>query len=450
MRWGNAMKGRFGQCENQQGFTLIELTVAMTLMLLLMTAGIRGLGGYIRYAQFKKQNEYARSIYLAAQAELTKRSQTGQLAGLTMLFADDEPLDPEGLTGTDGRAVDTGQVWAYEQGQIYALEAGGQKQDYARYLAGELDSDDAEDRKVQALYQLIDPYLLDQSALTEGTVRIELDPREGLVYGVFYSSFWPEGFEINAGHGKADIRDRSAEYRKEAMIGYYGVETMSASVSGRPEKPKIRSLKLQNSNMLKVSWQVSAKDVEAWKNLTYDIGIYSSIVWKDEEAYMKAEELQPELVCRILLNPGQFGEGSSLADFSGVPKKLTTLDSGNDYQVIQALVVQNGVTEWRCFPILADQLSCRITLILNDPKYSAGKEEEASASDGDEEYLWFSYSDYSPMDPSDEDQAERISCTVIGYGEGYVCTSMKESPQVTCSFFDPEEDSAEEDLSEED
>ncbi|MDO5349723.1 MAG: type II secretion system protein [Lachnospiraceae bacterium] len=448
---------RCRECWKQDGFTLIELVVVMALMLFLLAAGTWGAAGYLRNAEFQKQNECARSIFLAAQAELTKRSQQGQLSELAALFADDRPLDVEQLMDEDGKPVDAKQVWTHQESRIYVLEAS--RQDYARYLEGSLDNDVNAAWKIQALYQLIEPYLLDKTILMEGTIRIELEPSEGLVYGVLYSSHWPEGFreapddgfsggagadsgdsrEIGSGAdwrgrqeigsdvdlraGRADIADRSIENRKKEMIGYYGVDTLPKSVSGKPEKPAIRSLKLQNKDMLCVSWQVAAYDLDNWKNLTYDITLYSSILQENGANEMEWEEAEDELeieeVCRISLNPGQSMEiGDRLSysvGYGGIPKKLTTLDSGTDCQVIQALVTQGGREEWNCFPIILDELQYQITLVLYDPNlYGEG--------------------DYALMDLLDEDQAERIFCTVIGYGDGYVSTSMKESNQVICDF----------------
>lgn len=455
---------------------MIELVVVMALMLILLAAGAWGVTGYLRYAEFQKQNEYAQSIFLAAQAELTKRSQQGQLSELAALFADDRPLDVEQLTDGDGKPVDAEQVWTNQEGRIYVLEAG--RQDYVRYLEGSLDNDVNADWKIQALYQLIEPYILDKTILMEGTIRIELEPSEGLVYGVLYSSHWPEGFgkapddglsdrsgaesgdsrEIGSGADsstdRANITDRRIGNRKKEMIGYYGVDTLSKSVSGKPKKPAIRSLKLQNKDRLCVSWQVAAEDLDNWKNLTYDITLYGGILWKDGADEMEWEEGEDELefekVCRISLNPGQSvgirGRLSYSVGYSGIPKKLTTLDSGTDCQVIQALVTQNGREEWYCFPIILDELQYQITLVLDDPNlYGEGEEGEADspASRSSVELPWFSYGDYALMDLLDEDQAERIFCTVIGYGDGYVSTSMKESNQVICDFSEWTEAEAE-------
>lgn len=502
MRWDNAMENRRRQCRNQAGFTIVELIVVMALMLILLTSGIRGLTGFARYAEFKKQNEYAGAIYLAAQTELTKRSQNGQLPALIELFADDRPMDVERLTRTDGSFTEAGQVWPYREGRIYAMEASGQNRDYARYLEGELKPEDPEDKKVQVLYELIDSYILDKTILMEGTIRIEMAPSEGLVYAVLYSSHWPEGFEdgadstseAKAGFGGecGDITDRSTEHRKKAMIGYYGVDTLSSSVSGRTEKPVIRSLKLQNQEILCVSWQIDAGDKDAWKELTYDITLYGGIVWKDAEddnqwetaedeakqngnadraqrkreagqteqrdgraaaggedggesgtEHTELQEMELEEVCTIVLNPGASVRIRHPAGQSGIPRKLTTLDSGGGLQTIQALVVQNEQEEWRCFSIILDELQYRITLILNDPRSGSAEADGEEASGSDADHSWFSYCDYGWMDPLDEEQAERISCTVVGYGDGYVSTSMKESGQVTCDFSDREEENEE-------
>lgn len=531
---------------SKAGFTLVEMIVALALMSLLLTlAGVNGLR-YHRYALWRKQEGYARSIYLAVQSELMKRAGEGRLSQLEGLFAPEDALDLNGLIGADGQELTAEAVWPLREGAVYVLEApmgslpGGRSDvgpDGPRDMDGgsgvgideragadidegssvdidggsgaDIDGgsgaeEEKERRKLQALYDILSPYIADRSILQEGSIRIELDPSAGLVYGVFYSSYHPGGFRCGREESasalaldseKGDITDRRVEARREQMIGYYGVDTLPGTVEGRAEKPAIRHIGLDledgagsadgersesstdgegsmdgedstggegstdgvgsadgeesvdgsiGKRRLLLHWQMEAKDMAAWKDLTYEVRIYGRF---REDAPIFGDEADDgdglktrQVICTILLDPEPFSKGRG-AGYPGIPSRLLSLVPEDGYQAIQAVVRQDGVERWYCFPVMLDEAGYQIFLVLDrwglpaeDDTLSGSRlaGRAASGSDGesgnsDGVLPWFSLREQVEGAGWGLDQLEGISCTVVGYGDDYVDTRMKES-----------------------
>ena len=69
---GNIDKNRKGGNKNQGGYTLVELIVVICIVLILAGGAVFGVMTWIRWSQFKEQNEYAKTLFSAAQNHLTK------------------------------------------------------------------------------------------------------------------------------------------------------------------------------------------------------------------------------------------------------------------------------------------------------------------------------------------------------------------------------------------
>ncbi|MEG1426111.1 MAG: type II secretion system protein, partial [Oscillospiraceae bacterium] len=63
---------------NNHGFTLVELLVVIAVAAVLLGGVIFGMMGYTDYTNFKRQNEYAQTLFVAAQNALTKYSENGE------------------------------------------------------------------------------------------------------------------------------------------------------------------------------------------------------------------------------------------------------------------------------------------------------------------------------------------------------------------------------------
>ena len=57
--------------KNNRGYTLVELVVVMMIMAICLGLAVWGISGWRDWADFKRQNEYAQTLFVAAQNQLT-------------------------------------------------------------------------------------------------------------------------------------------------------------------------------------------------------------------------------------------------------------------------------------------------------------------------------------------------------------------------------------------
>lgn len=215
------MRNKEGQAENG-GFTLVELVVSFVIMLMLVTLSVVGVLAYQDYADYKRQNSYAQTLFSAAQTKLTGYSVRGQMKDLEN--AASEKLDLSMVITPDGSAAsESGKGSSVKNGTVYCLI--GDRESYEKYRAGEYAGrTDRESRSYQALYAIFDEFLFDKSILN-ACIAIEFNPDCGQVYSVLYSDKCRKFTYLETSkNGRVNICDRQDEYRNEYMIGYYGLD----------------------------------------------------------------------------------------------------------------------------------------------------------------------------------------------------------------------------------
>lgn len=216
------MKNKEQKLEKDCGFTLVEMAVSFVILLMLASLSVAGVLAYQDYADFKRQNSYAQTLFSATQTKLIGYSVRGQMEELK--DASEEKLDLTLITAPSGEcAAQTLNGLEMKEAGIFYLV--GNKDSYEKYRAGEYQGkQDKESKGYQALYGIFEEFLLDKQILN-ACIAVEFSPDTGQVYSVLYSdkstAFTYTGKNRD---GRVNIADRQEDHRNDYMIGYYGVE----------------------------------------------------------------------------------------------------------------------------------------------------------------------------------------------------------------------------------
>lgn len=268
---------------NQGGYTLVELIVVICIVLILAGGAVFGVMTWIRWSQFKEQNEYAKTLFSAAQNHLTEYSENGQLGQLQQVLYENEEyrnqVKVNELVNNEGGKYNLDSLWPASQGkadkekyrgEICYLK--GDTQTYRKYQEYKSGNGEKPDAEIIALYDLLLPYVYDSSILN-AAVCVEFTPEDGQVFSVLYSN-QNEKFEYGNANkkGTVDITNREYSVRKQNLVGYYGVDTLSKATSTKAQKPSLTDVKLNNGDTLNLSFRLS-KVKEALTAMTYEITI---------------------------------------------------------------------------------------------------------------------------------------------------------------------------------
>lgn len=218
---------------NKKGFTLPELVVTLIVLAIILAIGIPTAINYIRRAEFRKNEENAKTIYLASESVLTWYRSSGQWEEFR-----EEVLD-QGIKNTKF----TGEM----KDRIYAVTlAPG---DYGT----------AKGDKSPVL-DLMDDLTYSKDMLSQGAVAIEIDVESGHVYSAFYGTHC-----VGLGYGRGDVGgildmdDRSYESRRDRFLGYYSADDITNVVDLSPVRLKISSISLVNSETLYLKWSSNSR-----------------------------------------------------------------------------------------------------------------------------------------------------------------------------------------------
>lgn len=265
------------RCRSNRGFTLVEMIVTMMLLSILLTISVMGLMAWQDWSDFNQANEYAETMFLAAQNQLSEYNANGTLEDFAKQTKNFSPAEVklDSIYYEEGQAYSDDSVWVtVNKGTLVSVRAN--KGDYSLYAAGK----DTTSPTAPIVYQLLQGYLYDTSILNDA-ICVEFSLEDGQVFSVLYSAK-SNGDEVeifeydndnDSIRGSVNIATRYDSYRKDRMIGYYGVDTLSTALKGTKEKPSIDEVKLNNEDTLNLSFKVS-KPANAAQKMNYDITVY--------------------------------------------------------------------------------------------------------------------------------------------------------------------------------
>ena len=286
------MKKRTAQLNNNSGFTLVELIVVLVLMVILLSLTIFGGLAWQDWTRFKHENAVAEDIFFAAQNQLAELEAGGSVERIIM-----HPLKSGGsydscngynpnyvlaysyndkgtvygnydaladMKKSDGSAYDWDDIWekagnaavvtgsnvdnSYAGRTIIKLIA--KAGDYDKYLEQKANPSSGElSAGTMLLFDLIAPYLTDTSVLN-GAIVLEFSPEAGQVFSVCFSDRIEElAYEATAGD-IIDVRNREESVRRDVMMGYYGVDTLTERVKGKGILESNLILEIKNGKTL--------------------------------------------------------------------------------------------------------------------------------------------------------------------------------------------------------
>ena len=265
------------RCRSNRGFTLVEMIVTMMLLSILLTISVMGLMAWQDWSDFNQANECAETMFLAAQNQLSEYNANGTLEDFAKQTKNFSPAEVklDSIYYEEGQAYSDDSVWVtVNKGTLVSARAN--KGDYSLYAAGK----DTTSPTAPIVYQLLQGYLYDTSILNDA-ICVEFSLEDGQVFSVLYSSksnseeqevFVYDNKNMSL-RGTVNIATRYDSYRKDRMIGYYGVDTLSTALKGTKEKPSIDEVKLNNEDTLNLSFKVS-KPANAAQKMNYDITVY--------------------------------------------------------------------------------------------------------------------------------------------------------------------------------
>lgn len=227
----------------QRGFTMVEMMVVLVILGILAAIAVPNLTAYLHLSQFRKNESFAKSMYLSAESNLTYRRTGGEWEALK------QEITTVGTANVSFHPTE--QAADTVSDRIYALRL-----DAGEYGSSNISADG------QLVVRLLEDDTYDKSILNEA-ICIEVDVDAGQVYSVFYGTNC-DGLryesETETGSGVwLDLNRRDYDTRRTERLGYYSAQDVSNVVDLELTKLKITSISLVNSETLSLNWSTNSK-----------------------------------------------------------------------------------------------------------------------------------------------------------------------------------------------
>lgn len=223
-----------------KGFTMTELMVVLAVMAVILAIGIPAAYRYIKKAEFRKNEENAKTVYMAAETMLTYYRSSGQWDDFKKEVIR-HGMKNESFADTDK-----------QKDRIYAITLD----------RGEYGAEDSDDSRLVS--RLLGDLTYDNEMLSSGAVALEIDVDAGQVYAAFYATRcqsldYADEDKTGSGGKILTMYQRDYKSRADRLLGYYSVEDVANVVDLDPTRLKITSLNLINGETLSLNWSSNSR-----------------------------------------------------------------------------------------------------------------------------------------------------------------------------------------------
>ncbi|WP_288174946.1 prepilin-type N-terminal cleavage/methylation domain-containing protein [Sporofaciens musculi] len=225
---------------SRKGFTLTELVVVLVILAIIGGIAIPFAMKYMKLAEFRENEANAKTIYLAAESELTWYRTSGKWKDFRKEVV------------REGKRNDTFDDARKDKlkGRIYAITLGGKESREENAGSGEL------------VLKLLEDNSYDKDFLN-ASITIELDIETGQVYSAFYATRC-DGLSYDGNDDEilnitAAGDNRSYDNRRDRLLGYYSVEDVTNVVELKPVRLKVTAINLVNSETLSLNWSSNSR-----------------------------------------------------------------------------------------------------------------------------------------------------------------------------------------------
>ena len=427
--------------KRNSGFTLVEMVITVVVIAIVAGLMFSGITAWQRWSDFRRENEYAQTLFVAAQNQLSEYGANGRLGELQkdiLGMTAEEASDPASLQVRVGTYLSPSVLehMKDETGAAYNMESiwpeSVRKGDPDKYrkkivaikaeagLFAEYSKNPEEFKKINPeaywVYELLASYVYDTSILNEGAVSVEFTPQDGQVFAVVYSDKNASFHYLAAGEsGGTDISDREETVRESGMIGFYGVNSLYASTRNQAATAAVSGVQLHNKETFYLTFKLS-KNSGLTSALTYSIDLLDAETGSArlgislDGTKLKNERNAANIDCPVIRYPVKTdASGNAILGAGGKPQYESTGVEIGTFPILAWLEADNTVH------VLLDAADIQATAYLYDTELPliCKNEEYASKTKFSDTYSFFRFG---------VETDRRLQASVSATGDGIAST----------------------------